>query len=68
MCGGVEYKKEGEVKRVYFPNPHAKLPLIYNDELIYLPWGHHKDKQEGKFIPGGWARLTSVLTYIPHTN
>ncbi len=28
MCGGVQYRHEGDVKKIYFPNPYAQLPEL----------------------------------------
>lgn len=60
MCGGVEYQRDGKSVRVYFPNPHACLPVITklsNTQL--LPWGRRRD-QTGNLPLGGWARLESI--------
>jgi len=31
---------EGEVKKIYFPNPYAQLPILKKDgELALVTWG-----------------------------
>jgi hypothetical protein len=63
MCGGVEYKHDGQSHRVYFPYPDAQLPVRKRDGSIELVgWGRRKE-QPGKLPPSGWARLESVLAH-----
>ena len=60
MCGGVYYQYEGNLIRVYFPNPKATLPVQMKDgKVILLPWGRRKE-QQGVLPMGGWARLDSI--------
>ena len=60
MCGGVQYSYQGEMKRVYFPNPHALLPVrLKNGDISYLPWGR-RETQPGRLPLGGWARHQSI--------
>ena len=60
MCGGVYYQYEGNLIRVYFPNPKATLPVQMKDgKVILLPWGRRKE-QLGVLPMGGWARLDSI--------
>ena len=62
MCGGVRYTIKKETLRVYFPNPHAQLPILMKDgNISLLPWGRRKE-QEGNLPLGGWARLDSINT------
>jgi len=63
MCGGVEYKHDGQNHRVYFPYPDAQLPVRKRDGPIELVgWGRRKE-QPGQLPPSGWARLESVLAH-----
>jgi len=60
MCAGIEYSKENQTKRVYFPNPYAELPiLLKNGELAYCAWGR-RESQNGDLPLGGWARHESI--------
>jgi hypothetical protein len=60
MCGGVYYIYDGEVRRVYFPNPAALLPVQQREgDPLLMPWGR-REKQSGALPMGGWARLTSI--------
>ena len=60
MCGGVYYQHEGNLVRVYFPNPKATLPVqMRGGETVLLPWGRRKE-QQGRLPMGGWARLDSI--------
>lgn len=60
MCGGVEYRIQGEDIRVYFPNPRAALPVRRRDGKVErLPWGRRR-QQAGDLPLGGWARLDSI--------
>ncbi len=60
MCGCVQYNHEGEVKKVYFPNPYAQLPILKKDgNLELVAWGRRKE-QEGRLPQGGWARQESI--------
>ena len=60
MCGGVQYNHEGEVKKIYFPNPYAQLPVMKKDgELALVAWGRRK-QQHGGLPQGGWARQESI--------
>lgn len=60
MCGGVHYLYEGGEHTVYFPNPHATLPVLCKDnQVVRLPWGR-RQQQAGSLPLGGWARLDSI--------
>lgn len=60
MCGGVLYQQGTELKRVYFPNPKAMLPVRTRQGTVeFLPWGRRKG-QAGTLPPGGWARLDAI--------
>jgi hypothetical protein len=60
MCSGICYSHDGQLVRIYFPNPKAQLPVITKSgSLRYLPWGRRQG-QEGKLPLGGWARLDSI--------
>ena len=60
MCGGVRYTIKKETLRVYFPNPHAQLPILMKDgNISLLTWGRRKE-QEGNLPLGGWERLDSI--------
>jgi putative SOS response-associated peptidase YedK len=65
MCGGMTYKypnpktRQIEARRVFFPQPHAQIPIIGDGGTVYLhQWGR-RDKQEDSDsdVPiTGWAR------------
>jgi hypothetical protein len=60
MCGGVLYLNLGQLVRVYFPNPQAKLPVkTRSGDIELIPWGRRKE-QKGVLPLGGWARLESI--------
>ena len=62
MCGGVYFKDGDEVRRMYFPNPNAVLPVLTSEGKIQLlPWGR-RQKQPGQLPITGWARLDSIYT------
>ncbi len=60
MCGGVEYRDGERLRRVYFPQPGATLPVRRRDgSVVWLPWGRREN--ETVALPrGGWARLESI--------
>lgn len=67
MCGGVEFKafnlKTGRVeyRRVYFPMPHAKLPVVGAKGAALITWGKRENELAESDLPkGGWARLDSL--------
>lgn len=60
MCGGVRFSTSQGEQQVYFPNPHACLPVRLRDGAnLLLPWGRRR-QQAGQLPPGGWARLESI--------
>lgn len=60
MCDGILYHHFGELVRVYFTSPNAKLPVrLRNGFIEELPWGR-REKQRGGLPLGGWARLETV--------
>lgn len=66
MCAGIETDQQGKAARVYFPVPHAALPVLQRDGgEIMLMWGARgKEYAAGnpriKWPEGGWARLESI--------
>jgi hypothetical protein len=69
MCGGMSYQyldpETGEIKtrKVYFPIPKAKVPVIQNDTdtITLCQWGKRNGEDEGFDVPiTGWARLISL--------
>lgn len=71
MCGGVEYEyidpETGERKsrKVYFPIPQAKLPVLREEaddlSLEFIQWGRRQgEPAEGDVPVTGWARLISL--------
>ncbi len=61
MCGGVQFKHEGQTFKVYFPNPQAVLPVhLKAGGHLLLPWGRRKE-EPGALPAGGWARHESIL-------
>jgi putative SOS response-associated peptidase YedK len=69
MCGGMSYQyvdpETGEIKtrKVYFPIPQAKIPVIEEEtETISLcQWGRRHGEDENFDVPiTGWARLLSL--------
>jgi hypothetical protein len=63
MCGGVEYKHDGQRHKVYFPYPDAQLPVRKRDGSIELVGWGRREEQPGQLPPSGWARLESVQTH-----
>nr|VFJ46771.1 MAG: hypothetical protein BECKDK2373B_GA0170837_101423 [Candidatus Kentron sp. DK] len=61
MCGGVSYKDNGEHIKVYFPVPHAALPVLRKDRATHrIIWGRRRE-EKNHFPAGGWARRESIL-------
>lgn len=65
MCGGAEYvtpnpeTKRLETRRVYFPQPHAHLPVIGDGgEIELVQWGRRNEQEdpESDAPVTGWAR------------
>lgn len=64
MCGGVAYLLEGEELRLYFPTPHARLPVVTRrGGTALVVWGRRRG-EPGELPLGGWARLESIRTGI----
>lgn len=60
MCGGTSYRHEGEERRIFFPNPRARLPVITRSGGSRLvTWGR-RSGEDGNLPLGGWARLESI--------
>lgn len=69
MCGGMTYKypnkdtKRLEDRKVYFPQPHAQIPVIGDGcEVILYQWGRRSPEEDPAYdVPvTGWARWTSL--------
>ncbi len=61
MCGGVQFKHEGNTLKVYFPSPQAVLPVcLKSGGHVLLPWGR-REGEAGSLPVGGWARHESIL-------
>lgn len=60
MCGGIQYTHDNKEQVFYFPNPHAKLPVLKrNGGVAFLTWGRRQN-EAGTLPLGGWARLESI--------
>jgi len=69
MCGGMTYKYPNkdterlEERRVFFPQPHAKVPAIGDDgDVSLVQWGKRdasKDPEYGVPVTG-WARFDKL--------
>jgi putative SOS response-associated peptidase YedK len=62
MCGGVSYQREGEMRKVYFPQNDACLPVLLKGgegAEALLPWGR-REWESGRLPATGWARLESI--------
>jgi putative SOS response-associated peptidase YedK len=69
MCGGMTYKypnkdtKQLEDRKVYFPQPHAQIPVIGDGgEVMLYQWGRRSSEEDPAYdVPvTGWARWTSL--------
>ncbi len=64
MCGGGVYMSEEQECRCYFPNPHARLPVMTRrGDTAMVVWGRRRD-ESGQLPLGGWARLESIRTGV----
>ena len=60
MCGGVKFTDGGKEQTVYFPQPHAELPLQLRDgKTEKMIWGRRREER-GALPVGGWARQDSI--------
>ena len=69
MCGGMTYKypnpetRQLEVRRVFFPRPHAQVPMVSDDgEILLHQWGKRsKEEDPAHDVPvTGWARIEKL--------
>lgn len=69
MCGGITYTYpnpetgQKETRRVYFPQPHAQVPVIDDGGAIHLcQWGRRNEQEDSEYdVPvTGWARSTKL--------
>ncbi len=67
MCGGLEYeyidKTTGKKarKKVYFPIPHAQIPVETEAGIELMQWGKRQGEDPEFNVPiTGWARLASL--------
>lgn len=72
MCGGMEYQytdpATGQIltRKVYFPIPRARIPVILEDEapepvITMCRWGRRQGEDPEFDVPvTGWARLLSL--------
>jgi hypothetical protein len=68
MCGGFSYTYKdpafGEVKvrKVFFPIPHAQIPILDGREVKMVQWGKRQGEDPEFVVPvTGWARLNSLV-------
>lgn len=61
MCGGVEAREADKVWKIYFPNPKAAIPVLFEDssQLEWIHWGRRQD-EPGTGPEGGWARINTL--------
>ncbi len=68
MCGGADYiipnpeNHQMETRRVFFPMPFAKMPVLLDGgELQLVQWGKRKGEDSGIDVPAtGWAREDNI--------
>lgn len=67
MCGGMKYRhtdpETGEIaeRSVYFPRPHALIPIIDDNGESLCQWGRREREDREFDVPQtGWARLESL--------
>lgn len=69
MCGGTTYKYPNKVtmrleeRRVFFPQPHAQVPIIGQDgEVSLVQWGKRDAAENPEYdVPvTGWARTDKI--------
>jgi putative SOS response-associated peptidase YedK len=67
MCGGMTYPNpethQVETRRVYFPQPHAQVPVIDDGGAIHLyQWGRRSEEEDPEYdVPvTGWARANKL--------
>lgn len=67
MCGGFEYavldpETGQQVRRkVFFPIPHAKIPILTETGVQWTQWGKRKGEDPEIDVPvTGWARILSL--------
>lgn len=73
MCGGMTYKypnkdtKRLEERRVFFPQPHAQVPVIGEDgEVSLVQWGKRDASEDSEVdVPvTGWARADKLESHF----
>ena len=69
MCGGMTYQyknpetRQLEERKVFFPRPHAEIPVIDEDGVILLhQWGRRSKEENPEYeVPvTGWARVDKL--------
>lgn len=69
MCGGMTYKypnpetQQLETRRVFFPYPHAQVPVLSEDgEILLHQWGKRSKEEDPAYdVPvTGWARIEKL--------
>lgn len=67
MCGGMKYRytdpETGEIteRKVYFPRPHALIPIIDDSGERLVQWGRReREDLEFEVSQTGWARLENL--------
>lgn len=69
MCGGMTYKypnpetRQLETRRVFFPYPHAQVPILSDGgEVLLSQWGKRSKEEDPEYdVPvTGWARLEKL--------
>jgi putative SOS response-associated peptidase YedK len=67
MCGGFSYTAkhpetgESMTRKVFFPIPHAQLPVLTENGIEIMQWGKRKGEDPEVDVPvTGWARIASL--------
>jgi hypothetical protein len=66
MCGCFSYKDPAseQLKKVYFPIPHAQIPIVTSDGIKRVQWGRCMGEDEEFDVPQtGWARLNRLAAH-----
>ncbi len=76
MCGGIAYQyphpetRQKQARKMFFPRPHAEIPVLGDDGArLHYQWGH-RSKEEGadyEVSVIGWARADKLESgYCKH--
>lgn len=69
MCGGMNFlyknpeTRQLEARRVFFPQPHAQIPVLNaDDDVELLQWGRRQKEEDPEYgVPvTGWAKADKL--------